>query len=121
MQKLFSLFPTGAPGMALLLLRCTLALSMFLPIFDAHIAIRAVLAALLGSGLLTPIATLLACMLSVIALFHLGYNGSSAWVAPALLVVLSTCLTMLGPGAYSADSRLFGRRVVWPPDSASPQ
>jgi len=114
------MFPIGAPGIALLLLRWTLALSMFLPILDAPTAIRAVLAVLLGSGLLTPIVALLAGVLPMIALVRLGYNDLSAQVAPALLVVLSACLMILGPGAYSVDSRLFGRRVVWPPDSEPP-
>jgi hypothetical protein len=117
-QKLFSMFPTGAPGVALLLLRWTLASSIFLPVMDAPVVLRAVLAVLLGSGLFTPIVAPLASVLPVIALWRLDYNTPLTWVVPALLVVIASCLTMLGPGAYSVDSLLFGRRVVWPTDSA---
>jgi uncharacterized membrane protein YphA (DoxX/SURF4 family) len=116
-QKLFSMFPAGAPGLALLLLRLALALTVFLPVLNGPMALRAVLAVLLGAGLLTPIAAFLAGVLPVIALLQLNYTAPLAWVLPALLIVLATCLATLGPGAYSVDSRLFGRRVVWPPDT----
>jgi hypothetical protein len=116
-QKLFSMFPTGAPGVALLLLRGTLALALFLPILDAPLALRIVLAVLLGFGSFTPIVAPVAGVLPVVALWRLDYDMPLTWVVPALLIVLSLCLTMLGPGAYSVDSLLFGRRVVWPTDS----
>lgn len=119
-QKLFSMFPAGAPGFALLLLRWTLALSVFLPVLSGPFAVRAALAVLLVVGLLTPIAALVAGVLPVIVLLRLDYGAPLAWVLPALLVVLALCLVSLGPGAYSVDSRLFGRRVVWPPDSELP-
>jgi hypothetical protein len=121
MQKLFSMFPTGAPGIALILLRWMLAVSMFLPILDAPVAVRAALAALLGFGLLTPIVALLAGVLPVFALLRLGSDTPAAGVVPAFMLVLSACLAMLGPGAYSVDSHLFGRRVVWPPESGPPR
>lgn len=57
-------------------------------------------AAMLVLGVLTPLATLMAAA----TMF--------AQQAPWPLVALPAALLMLGPGAYSVDARLFGRRLL---------
>lgn len=60
-------------------------------------------------GLLTPVVCGLA---AAGVLFDLTY-AADAHLLHALVVVLATLsLAFVGPGAYSVDARLFGRRVV---------
>jgi hypothetical protein len=70
------------------------------------------LAALSGSlalGLLTPLVSLLAGIVEVAMLL----TAATTVVVAVLLGPLdAVVLLLLGPGAYSLDARLFGRRVV---------
>ena len=112
MQKLFTTFPAGAPGGALLLLRGALAAALVFFV-EGPLAIRLILGTLLCLGLLTP---LVAPVAAIVTLVWLDRNSDPAFCV--LLAVHACALSMLGPGAYSLDSRLFGRRlVVWPPES----
>ena len=67
---------------------------------------------LLLIGLWTPVVGALAGIVKVwIALSrYLSHSGDS-WIAIAL-AVLSAVLAMVGPGAWSIDARLFGRRRI---------
>jgi len=112
-QKLFTTFPAGAPGAALLLLRCALALAHVF-VVEAPQAIRLIVSILMCLGLLTPLIAPIAAMVALVCVW-LDSNADPALCA--LLAVHACALSMLGPGAYSVDSRLFGRRlVVWPPE-----
>ena len=46
-----------------------------------------------------------------------GYfsHSSDAWI-PLVQVVLSAVLAMVGPGAWSIDARLFGRKHIHIPE-----
>ena len=67
------------------------------------------LSVLLCIGLLTPITAVL-CMLFVLRVW-LG-EVSSMLVFPLCLLLEALALALLGPGAYSLDARLFGRRRI---------
>jgi hypothetical protein len=117
MQRLYSMFPAGGPGIGLLLLRASVAAGCFLdgPVQAAdHFArsdllLRAVLDAALGLGVLTPLTVLLSCVLAIVEIAGLGVmQAPVAWVT----LVNAVALGLLGPGAYSLDARLFGRRVL---------
>jgi uncharacterized membrane protein YphA (DoxX/SURF4 family) len=113
-QKLFTTFPTGVPGGALLLLRGALAAALILFV-EGPLAIRLILGTLLCLGLLTP---LVAPVAAIVTLVCVWLDRSSHPEFCALLAVHACALSMLGPGAFSLDSRIFGRRVVvWPPES----
>ena len=105
------MFPAAAPGIALLVLRICIAVALDEVAFSAgwqHLAFL-ILLGFLCIGLLTPVVWGLAAAGVVFELAH------TADVLPlhSLIVVLATLsLAFLGPGAYSADARLFGRRVV---------
>jgi uncharacterized membrane protein YphA (DoxX/SURF4 family) len=117
-QRLFSMFPTGWPGLGLMLLRMavsapllrdglyywnTLALWVVIGLL--------VLSIMLFLGALTPVASLFAATAECAIRATPGYSLSMALILNALALML------LGPGAYSLDGYCFGRRVVvLPPD-----
>jgi hypothetical protein len=110
------MFPAGAPGFGMLMLRMGVAASLHIdpsghfgvnPNFPAFIAFSA-LSGSLALGLLTPLVSLLTGVIEVGRLL-----GATSVIAPVLLGPLdAVVLLLLGPGAYSVDARLFGRRVV---------
>ena len=68
--------------------------------------------ALLGifilAGLWTP---LVGALLVPIELWIIFAGGSGIWV-PIMLAVFGGTLAMIGPGAWSIDARLFGRKYI---------
>jgi uncharacterized membrane protein YphA (DoxX/SURF4 family) len=122
LQRLFSTFADGWPGVGLLLQRVLIGTillycgithvgeaSRFVPI-TPHI-IGAVAGILLLVGLWTPVAGVLVTIVEVwIVLPHVGNP-----LVPLMLAVLGATLAMIGPGAWSIDARLFGRKHIEPP------
>ena len=122
MQRLFSTFPDGWPGFGLLLLR--LGLSGHL-IFIANsglwvksselTAVAPNLVAAMGgifllAGLWTPIMGTLVSLDEVwIALSLHSPSQEHTWMHICLAVICAS-VAMLGPGAWSVDARLYGRR-----------
>jgi hypothetical protein len=79
---------------------------------------------LLLFGMLTPIISIAAAVgSSVLAGYNLGAAQilSLAFTAEtARTVLVAAALAMAGPGAYSVDALLFGRREIIIPDSPHP-
>lgn len=106
------MFPHGWPGAGLLLLRVAVVGGTVQYLDATAIALPPALpwcvAALLLAGALTPLACLVCCLLAI------GTLSQAEWGAPsanALVTGLSAAaLALLGPGAFSLDARLFGRR-----------
>jgi uncharacterized membrane protein YphA (DoxX/SURF4 family) len=119
------MFPAGVPGWGILILRLGVAASLYVAP-SGHFAVSpnmplsiaaAALSVSLATGLLTPLAALLAAVVEVAVLLA----GATNIVVAVLLGPLDALvLLLLGPGAYSLDARLFGRRVVVL-DSTRPQ
>ena len=114
MQKLFSMFPRGAPGLALLLLRLFVGAVLVSDAVTAVPALNVVLACVLVAcalavvvGVTTPIAAVLAALIEMIAL-----NGHSIALHAFAPIVIGVSLALMGPGAYSLDARMFGRRLL---------
>jgi hypothetical protein len=116
------MFPAGRPGVGLLLLRFAAAAALVsdhpgivlsLPPGPA-LAIVLPIGIGLCLGLLTPVLSVAG---GLFALIHFGVEASPAVGLSMLLPVVfaSASLTLLGPGAYSIDARLFGRRVITVP------
>jgi uncharacterized membrane protein YphA (DoxX/SURF4 family) len=70
----------------------------------------------LVAGILTPASGVLAAAASVIRFLALttpdGDHGLEAGAVFGLLFVMAATVALLGPGAYSLDARLFGRREI---------
>lgn len=116
------MFPPGLPGVALLLLRLSVAVALLLDDY-AHrgalpgwIHAAAILISLVVSvGYLTPIAAAAALLHHALVWLAIG-SGADAVAVTIVLSLDALALALLGPGAYSVDSRRFGRRlVVLPP------
>ena len=77
--------------------------------------------AFLLAGLMTPlVALLVAAGNFCIALSWLPFPGEGlfdGYVAIVNLIVLSIAIALLGPGAFSLDARMFGRREITIPTS----
>lgn len=124
MQRLFSNFADGWPGAGLLLLRLLSGGLLSGAILSAWPVrglgmVPLLLAAgggtLLLLGLYTPLAGILAAFAGAwIALSH--HCDLSVCLG---LVGLSLSLAMIGPGAWSIDARLFGRKQIDPSEFES--
>jgi uncharacterized membrane protein YphA (DoxX/SURF4 family) len=111
------MFPDGAAGYGLLILRlCAAGMLMRGAIPNETIRIplwvlagAAIFALLLCLGVLTP----LSCGVS--GLVQITLQFSHADRDPLQLIFslfVTTALFLIGPGAFSVDSRLFGRRLI---------
>jgi uncharacterized membrane protein YphA (DoxX/SURF4 family) len=75
-------------------------------------------------GFLTPIAGASASLgnlaMGVSWFLTSAENAHDKAVADFYLVVISIAITLLGPGAFSLDARLFGRREIIIPEASRP-
>ena len=118
MQRLFSTFPEGWPATGLIVLRAatTIPLVHFVagsqgatfPVSVIFQFLAAICSALLTIGLWTPVAGLFLAVSEVSLLLFPTINGSMH----ILLAALGAALAMIGPGAWSVDARLFGRKRI---------
>lgn len=121
MQRLFSTFANGWPGLGLLLQRSLTAVFLMrlgiaeltgtaLSLATIPQLVSACAGLLLLVGLWTPITgTLIAIIELWIAMNHLA----DPWT-PIVLATLAGTIAMIGPGAWSVDARLFGRKHIQP-------
>ena len=114
MQRLYSTFARGWPGAGLLCLRliATITASHYVvtglaagqPLFRE--VLEGVASVLLCAGLWTPIAGVILAALAIWSVFP---ASGDPW-SQILLSGIGVALAMLGPGAWSIDARLFGRK-----------
>jgi putative oxidoreductase len=117
LQRLFTTFACGWPGCGLLVQRLVTGVALLhagvvlfkeMPTvaIQAVQATGAVLAVFIMIGLWTPLAGTLLVVVEVwTVLIHPGDPRTAI-----LLGTLGATLAMIGPGAFSIDARLFGRK-----------
>jgi putative oxidoreductase len=118
-QRLFSTFADRWPGAGLLFMRVVVGIALIdcgvtrlwsdpsiLLIVLSVLTIGAGL--LLLAGLWTPVAGTLVAFVEVWLIFLLPEN---LWIN-ILLGTIGATLAMVGPGAWSIDARLFGRKHI---------
>jgi len=119
MQRCFTTFPDNWPGLGLLILRVMMGVALLnsgLFVMRSAFAGGSLWAAcpeifcalLLAGGLWTP----LAGGLDAIIEFSLAAASPYGTEAHLMSGTLGLVIVMLGPGAWSIDARLFGRRRI---------
>ena len=132
MQRLFFGFPAGLPGAGLLLLRLAISLT---GLYEAHVVLAAwsvplQVLVVIRIAVFSALFAVLIGLTTPVASFGLGVGAATAllltctsWpsitaneVSLLNLVLLAIVNAAVGPGAFSVDARLFGRREIVFPD-----
>ena len=129
-HRLSFTFAHGGPGVGLLLIRLVAGVALIAhavttfigglpinPVSAISVAFSAALGILLIAGLWTPITA------GVVALYALGHalaQPADRWYC-IMVGILGVALTLLGPGVWSVDARLFGWRRLEIPDPQKPE
>jgi putative oxidoreductase len=119
LQRLFSTFAGGWPGAGLLLQRLLLGGSLIYSAISSlneapqqEISVLELLGAAAGAmiiaGLWTPVAGIFVSAVQG----WIAFTRANPDPAPIVLAVLGLTLAMIGPGAWSIDARLFGRKEI---------
>jgi putative oxidoreductase len=108
MQRLFSTFPNSWPGLGLLILRLVLASSCIANEMRPTEVGAIACGILLLAGLWTP---LVALILALLLLWN-GIAHRPFEALPFILMAIAASTAMLGPGAWSLDAVLFGRKRI---------
>jgi len=119
LQRLFATFPEGWPGTGLLLVRAVAAIPVVIQGIERLLTaplrtegilevVAACFAVPLLLGLWTPVSGVL---MAVAELCLVLLHASDPWMH-VRLGALGAALAMLGPGAWSVDAHLFGRKRI---------
>jgi hypothetical protein len=116
------MFPSGAAGCGLLLLRlCAAGMLARSSLLDATNSVAVwvrcvvvILAGLFCFGAFTPV---VCCASALLQAFIVLDAHESDPIQFAFSLSITAAVFLLGPGAFSLDSRLFGRRLIVHSDS----
>lgn len=119
LQRLFTTFANSWPGIGLLVQRLVTGIALLyraVVLFNGtpattqiaqHMA-GAVFGLFILAGLWTPVA---GTLVALVEFWIVLSGGGNAWIS-IILAVLGGTLAMIGPGAWSIDARLFGRKHI---------
>jgi uncharacterized membrane protein YphA (DoxX/SURF4 family) len=128
LQFIFSAFPGGLPGMSLLLLRAVLGIAMILeggeyfggPGGTVMTWVAGAIALLSGGFLLVGFFTPLTALAGGLDIIAVAFSALPAPTRnlfdsqPAFIFGLTMAMAVIGigPGRFSVDARMFGRREI---------
>ena len=118
MQRLFSTFAGGPPGAGLLFQRLIVGATLVYCVLttpSGTVAAPQVIGALAGLLLIAGLWTPLAGAMAACAEAWIAFSSAADARIPALLGVLAVTLALIGPGEWSVDARLYGRKHYVPP------
>lgn len=123
LQRLFSTFADGWPGIGLLLQRLLTVAALFCSGIGhlrepSHFALAFPTVIAGGAGMLLLVGLWTPVVGTVVAIAELWIVCSHAgdpWI-PIMLATLGATLAMVGPGAWSVDAHLFGRKHIEIPE-----
>jgi len=134
LQRTFSMFPGGWPGLGVFLLRASVGVAMaaygysHLISQDSGLATMAVAILAIAIGL-SLVLGYLTIFLSVLAAL-IGISVALAWlpgsdpiavrVSSVFTSIMAVAISCLGPGAFSLDARRYGRREIIIPPTPDP-
>jgi putative oxidoreductase len=121
-QRLFSTFADGWPGVGILLLRLLTSIAVICfgianareaPVWGIGVPQMIGVAAgiFILVGLWTPVAGGVVALVKLWIAFARYFSHGDQWIA-VMQAVLGAALAMIGPGAWSIDARLFGRKHI---------
>ena len=118
MQRLFSNFASGWPGVGLLLQRMLTAILLIRfglmelsGTSNSSAMITQIIAAFAGVLLLIGLWTPIVGTLIVVIELWVAVNVGNPWI-PIVLATFGATVAMIGPGAWSIDARIFGRKHI---------
>ena len=118
MQRLFSNFADGWPGAGLLIQRLLVGAALEYCVFATRgstVAGPDVIGALSGLLLIAGLWTPAAGVVTACAEAWVAFSSPAHASIPAALAVLAVTLALIGPGEWSVDARLYGRKHIVPP------
>jgi putative oxidoreductase len=116
LQRMFSSFANGWPGMGLLIQRLVIAV-LLIHCLMVHLSKTSAIAShclgvtagiVLLFGLWTPV---MGVFIAAVQIWVVASRAGDPWIA-LTIAALSLTLAMIGPGAWSIDARLFGRKLI---------
>jgi hypothetical protein len=123
MKSVIAFFPSGFTGAGLLCLRLSVAGSVLLMAspLPGFSYLPQFVGVLIAVSLCAGLQTRLLAGLSLLA----SLSGLAAAAVPAESVMVhglsAIALALTGPGAFSADARLFGRKTIRLPEKSDPK
>jgi len=110
------MFPQGGPGVALLLLRISVVAFLIILSLSYNGSFQRLVFAgvlLISFSLLIGFLTPFLCVIgAVLVIANMLINPQASSVVGVIAIANAVALALLGPGAYSLDAKLFGRRVT---------